>query len=369
MSSEALIPDFPRLFYAEGITGATVRGGHTITRASAANIVALGRPGRRVGPSMGAGAAASYHFGYVRSHASINQLWLAWYYWPDPDPFATLHTISVTTTIRDELGNTVTSASSDIPLGFDGTTIGANRVVFFDLPTLGALGYIDLDAIAATLTGSSWTFQFDWSRSGADPTLDRIEGWECPRSQVYDTDTYGALTGPENPGSPVVAGATTTIGYERIAKTIEGGVRSNHTLLSAAWRTDTSIAPGTSSATFTAFTRMLESGTTPWSWRARPRVVYNPNSATGEPHRVRYLYQVSGGGTAAARCTVTSVGAASTQTATTSALTSGTWAWSDWQTINIPTDGTDRIVAITFEGKTTAGSLYIASIEIEENQT
>ncbi len=69
------------------------------------------------------------------------------------------------------------------------------------------------------------------------------------------------------------------------------------------------------------------------------------------------------------RCTVTSVGAASTQTATTSALTSGTWAWSDWADVNIPTDGTDRIVAITFEGKTTAGSLYIASIEIEENQT
>jgi len=368
VSTEALVPDFPRLFYAEGITGATVRGGHTITRASAANIVALGRPGRRVGPSMGAGANASYHFGYVRSHTSIKQLWLAWYYWPDPDPFATLHTLSVTTTIRDDIGNTVTSASADIPLGFDGTAIGANRVVFFDAPALGALGYIDLDAIAATLTGSSWTFQFDWSRSGAAPTLDRIEGWECPRSQVDDADTYGALTGPENPGSPVVAGSTTTLGYERIAKTIEGGIACNHTLLSAAWHTDTSLAPVTASATYTAFTRMLESGTTPWSWRVRPRVVYAPNSATGEPHRVRYLYQVSGGGSASVRCTATSVGAASTQTAATTGLASATWAWSDWQTINIPTNGTDRIVSITFEGKTTAGNFYVASIELEENQ-
>jgi hypothetical protein len=365
VSTEALVPDFPRLFYAEGITGATVRGGHTITRASAANIVALGRPARRVGPSMGAGAAASYHFGYVRSHTSIKQLWLAWYYWPDPDPFATLHTISITTTIRDDLGNTVTSASADIPLGFDGTSIGANRVVFYDTPTLGALGYIDLDAIAATLTGSSWTFQFDWTRSGADPTLDRIEGWECPRSQVYDTDTYGALTGPENPGSPVVAGTTTTLGYERIAKTIEGGIACNRTLLSASWRTDTSLAPVTTSATFTAFTRMLEAGTTPWAWRVRPRVVYNPNSATGEPHRVRVLYQVTGGGTSAVRISTGSTGSPYTLTG----LTSATWAWSDWQAIDVPTNGTDRIATITFEGKTTAGNFYVASIEIEENQT
>ena len=166
-----------------------------------------------------------------------------------------------------------------------------------------------------------------------------------------------------------MAGSTTTLGYERIAKTLEGCVTCNHTLLSAAWRTDTSLAPVTTSATFTAFTRMLESGTTPWAWRVRPRVVYNPNSATGEPHRVRYLYQVSGGGTAAVECTATSVGAGSAQTATTTGLTSSTWAWSDWQSLNVPTDGTDRICKIEFTGKTTAGNFYVASIELEENQT
>ena len=96
MSTEALIPDFPALYYAEGITGATVRGGHTITRATAANIIALGRPARRIGPTQSLGASASYHAGYVRSHTAIKQLALAWYYWPDPDPFATLPTISVT---------------------------------------------------------------------------------------------------------------------------------------------------------------------------------------------------------------------------------------------------------------------------------
>lgn len=367
MSTEALVPDFPRLYYAEAITGATVRGGHTITRAAAANIIALGRPARRVGPTQSLGASASYHVGYVRSHTAIKQLWVAWYYWPDPDPFAALETISITTTIRDDLGNTLTSPDAIIPLGFDGTSFTASRVATYDQPILGAIGYIDLDAAAVTLTGSSWTFQFDWSRSGGHVSLDRIEGWECPRSQVDSGDDYGLLTGPENPGNPIIAGGVSVLGYERLAKTIEGGIACNRTLLSAAWPTDTSIAPGTSSATFTAFTRMLESGTTPWSWRVRPRVVYAPSSATGTAHRVRYLYRVTGGGTAAVRMTATSVGTGSVVTADVSALTSASWAWSGWTSTTIPTDGTDRIVKIEFRGKTTAGSLYVAGIEIEES--
>jgi len=368
VSTEALIPDFPALYYAEGITGATVRGGHTITRATAANIVALGRPARRIGPTQSLGASASYHAGYVRSHTAIKQIALAWYYWPDPDPFATLPTISVTTTIRDDVGNTITSASSIVPEGLDGTALTADRVVIYDRPVLGAIGYIDLDAAAAVLTGSSWAFQFDWSRSGGNVSLAHIEGAECPRSQVDDADDYGALTGPVNPGNPVLAGSTTTTGYERIAQTVAGAILAGRTLLSVAWPTDAAIAPGLVSATFVPFTRMLEGGTTPWSWRVRPRVVYAPSSATGEPHRVRYLYQVSGGGSGTIRCTATSVGAGSVTTADAALLTSATWAWSTWVSTTIPTDGTDRIVALTFTGKTTAGTLSVAAIEVEEYQ-
>jgi len=368
VSTEALIPDFPALYYAEGITGATVRGGHTITRATAANIIALGRPARRIGPTQSLGASASYHAGYVRSHTAIKQLALAWYYWPDPDPFATLPTISVTTTIRDDVGNTITSASSIVPDGLDGTALTADRVVIYDRPVLGALGYIDLDAAAAVLTGSSWAFQFDWSRSGGNVSLAHIEGAECSRSQVDDADDYGALTGPVNPGNPVLAGSTTTTGYERLAQTVAGAILAGRTLLSVAWPTDAAIAPGLTSATFVPFTRMLEAGTTPWSWRVRPRVVYAPASATGEPHRVRYLYQVTGGGSGTIRCTATSVGAGSVTTADATLLTSATWAWSAWVSTTIPTDGTDRIVSLTFTGKTTAGTLSVAAIELEEYQ-
>lgn len=368
MSTEGILDAFPSLSYAEGITGATVRGGHTIARVAAANLIALARPARRIGTTQGLAASDTLHVGYTRSHSSIRALYVAWFYRPDPDPFAALETISLTTTIRDELGNTVTSSDPVIPLGFDGTAYTANRVVLADTPVLGAVGYIDLDAAAATLTGASWAFQFDWSRSGGHVALDRIEGWECPRSQVDEADTFGALTGPENPGNPIVAGDVAGIGYERIAKTVEGGIACGRTLLSVAWPTSTSIAPATTSATYTAFTRMLEGGTTPWPWRVRPRVVYAPASATGEPHRVRYLYEVTGGGSASIRCTATSAGTGSVQTADVAGLASATFAWSAWADLDVPTDGTDRIVSLTFTGKTTAGTLYVAAIEVEENQ-
>lgn len=372
MSTEGLISDFAPLFYAETPTGGTVRGGHTITRAMDATIVALARPAKRIGPTqVQSNGTATYVVGYVRSHTSIKQLWLAWYFHPDFTNSITPATNSIDLTITDAAGHTIASSSDVVPVGFKGVTTDALQAVtpLDSTVVLGASGYIDLDAAAAVLTDPSWSFSFTYTASTTHIPLDRIEGWECPRTQIDSDDTYGALTGPENPGNPILAGSTTTPVYERLMQTLQGAALCNRTLLSIAWPTSTSIAPVTASATFTAFTRMLEGGTTPWSWRVRPRVVYAPNSATGEPHRVRYLYQVSGGGTAAVKCTATSVGAASTQTATTTGLASATWAWSDWQTINIPTDGTDRIVSITFEGKTTAGNFYIAGIELEENQT
>lgn len=370
MSNEGLISDFAPLLYTETLTGGTVRGGHTITRAIDANIIGLARPARRIGPVQSQKTDGStYSVGYTRSHTSITQLWLAWYF--HGDFTNTPATISMDLTITDAIGNSIASSSDLIPVGFKGTATDAIQAAttYDSSILLGAEGYLDLAACAAVLTDPTWNFEFVYTASTTHVPLDRIEGWECPRSQVDDGDSYGSLTGPDNPGSPIVSGSTTTNGYERLMSTISAAALCGRTLLSIAWPTVTTIAPGTSSATFTAFTRMLESGTTPWSWYVRPRMLYAPNSATGEPHRVRVFYEVTGGGTAAVQCNATSVGALSVGTATITSLASATWAWSDWQTINIPTDGTGRLVAITFEGKTTAGSFYIAGIELEENQT
>lgn len=365
MVTEALLDDVPLLSYAETITGATVRGGHTITRFAAASIVALARPARRVAMSSSLAASAEFTFGYVRSHSAIKQLWLRWVYWPDPDVFTSLPTISVSLTIRDELGNSIAPPSSVIPLGFDGTSIVAVRGDISNAAFIGAAGYIDLDAAAATLTGSSWSFSFTWTRSSGNVTLDHIEAWECPRTQVDTTDDYGATTGPVNPGNPIIAGSTTTTGYERFAKTVEGAIACGRTLLSVAWHPDTSVAPVTTSASFTAFTRMLEGGTTPWTWYVRPRVVYAPSSGLGESARFRVYYQVTGGGTGKVRMTTGS----SADPFTSPDLTSATWAWSDWTDCKVPTNGTDRVAGIQFTGRTTAGALYVAGIQLEEATT
>lgn len=366
MSTEGLIPDFPVLAYSEGYTGLTVRGSHTITRATAANVVALGRPCRQFGGMMATGPG-TFVFSYTRTHADINQLRIAWAYRSDPDPMAGFATISITTTITDALGNTITSPNTLIPTAIDGTTFGTLSGSLS--PTgdvhLGAVGYLDLDTIAATLTNSSWSFEFVFARSGTNVTLEWIDAWECPRTTVNDGDTYGALTGPLNPGNPISAGSITTRGYERIAKTIEGCIKVNRVHLSVAWKADTAASiPSTASATYAPFAILLEGVGTPLPWRIRPRVVYLPSSAVGEPARVRFLYYQSGGGTGSIR---TQTGSSSDPFDVTG-LTGASWQWSAWTTCYLPTNGTDRIVSVTFEGKTTAGTLYLAGIQLEENQ-
>lgn len=357
MSSEALIPDVSPLRYAEARTGLTVRGAHSITRATGANIIALARPAHRIGPIVGQTLSAyTYQASYVRSHASIKYLWLAWYFRPTSSGING----GITLTIRDAAGNSVGSSSSKIPVGFKNETPFLIRRTYrlADL-ALGGSGYLDLDAIAATLTDPSWSFEFA-ARTGG---FDHVIGWECPRSRVDSTETYGVTTGPENPGNPILSSV-----YERVAKTVEGGIVCNRTLFSASWPDDTAtLTPSTTSATYTAFTLMTEGGGVSWRWHVRPRVVYAPSSATGEKHRVRLLYRVVGGGTGTVEVTAQSVGAGSTQTATVNTLTSATWAWSAWVDLYVPTDGTDRITHLSFRGKTTAGTLYLASIVIEEN--
>ena len=364
--SEALLDAFPALFYAEAPTRGTVRGGHTMTRAVAANLAALGRPAHRIGPIQAQTRTdATWSVGYTRSHESIRQLFLAWYY--RPAGLDTLATVAVELTITDAAGHTVSSSSDLIPLGFKG--VGSQPIAATHLyqseSLLGGSGYLDLDALSAVLTDPSWSFTFAFTASDNFTPLDRIEGWECPRSRVEDDDVYGVQVGTFNPGSPVLAGSTTTLGYERLAKTIEGALLTGRTLLNVAWPLDVAVAPGLVGASFVPFTRMLEAGTTPWSWSVRPRVVYAPSSSTGEPHRVRYHYKITDGGSGTIRMGIVGSGSPVDLTG----LTSSTWAWSPWADCHIPTNGTDRIAKVRFTGKRTAGTLSVAGIQIEEHQT
>ena len=366
MSTEGLVPDFPALSYAEGYTGMTVRGSHTITRTVAANIVALGRPCRQFG-GMQPQTPNTFVFGYTRTHADINQLRVAWTYRSDPDPIAAASTMTVTLTVTDALGNSVAASDARVPTAFDGTAVYTAQGSLS--PTgdvhLGGMGFFDLDALATTLTNSSWSFSFVVARSGGNATLEWIDAWECPRSVVNTADTYGTLTGPMNPGNPISAGTVATRGYERLAKTIEGGILANRVYLSIAWPADTGASiPSTVSATYAPFATMTEGAGVPLPWRIRPRVVYLPNSAVGEPARVRFLYYQTGGGSGSIR---TSTGSSSSPFDVTG-LTGASWQWSAWTNVLLPTNGTDRIVSVTFEGKTMGGVLYLAGIQLEESQ-
>lgn len=361
--SEALLDAFPALYYGEAPTRGTVRGGHTMTRAIAANIVALGRPARRIGPIQAQTVnGATWTAGYVRSHDSIKQLALAWHY--RPAGLDTLATVAVELTITDAAGHTVSSSSDLIPLGFKGvgTVPAVASRLYQSESLLGGSGHLDLDALAAVLTNPSWSFSFTFTASDNFTALDRIEGWECPRAQVDAADTYGVPTGPFNPGNPILAGTADASGYERLARTIEGGIACGRTLLSVSWPLDTAVAPGLIATGYTPFTRMLEAGTTPWTWNVRPRVLYAPSSATGERHRVRYLYQVTGGGSGAIRLGIVGSGTPVDITG----LTASTWTWSSWADCYIPTNGTNRVAKLRFTGKTTAGALYVAGIQVEE---
>lgn len=371
MSTESLISDFPPMIYADSNTGDTVRFGHAASRAVGANIIALGRPARRIGPIEATiydpTVGYDYNVSYSRSHADIKQLWLRWTY--RPQSTAVTSNMQVVMSITDGT-TTILSSSPLIPRGFK--TAGIQPVTAIGLEDtrciVGGEGYIDLDAVAALLTGNDWTIRFQ-AFTTADAPLELIEGWECPRSLVSDTATYGALTGPLNPGNPILAGTTTTSNYARIAATVVGGIKANHTLLSVTWPYDNAIAPALVSPIFVPFTRMLEGGATPWSWFVRPRAVYNPNSATGEPHRVRYYYRLdtsAGAPTGSIRCDTGATGSPYT----TAVLASVAPVWSDWVNIDIPTNGTGRIATLQFTGKVNAitSTLRLFAIQVEENQ-
>ena len=46
-------------------------------------------------------------------------------------------------------------------------------------------------------------------------------------------------------------------------------------------------------------------------------------------------------------------------------LTGAAWAWSAWTACALPTDGTDQVARLTFEAKTTAGTVYVAAVVVE----
>ncbi len=370
--SEPLVDLTPDASYREVQTGLTVRGPQTITRGILANLACLARPAKRTVTSGLGQASGTLTTRYRRSHTSIKQAVVSWWYRKDPDPFTlTPTTITVDLTIRDEFGNSVASSAGEIPRTFRSTTsVTADRAVTFvplDNFALGGRGYLDLDALAATLTGDDWSFELAITTSGGNARFDRFELAELPRAEVavVSGDPYGVILGQLNVSNPVRAE-----GYEQLARSVEGAVLCNRTYVSLAWPEDiTADIPQTTATSFAALTNFEEGSGVRQKVRVRVRPIAAAapsGSAAGEPARSCFRFYVDGGGSASVRVHTGATGSPFVL----SGLSGASWQWSDWLDTPLPTDGTAQIATLEIDAKVDSGStLYLAHWQVDEHQT
>ena len=367
MTTRPLVNVTPELTYARTTIGRTVRGMDLYSMAMLANIVSNARPLhgfhlRTLGPG-------TYQASYRRSHDAVKQAAITWTVrcvMPDGVTLNANEVLAVTMTITDATGNASTSAM--IPASFKGETFDVDAASGSPaIPTLGGTGYLDLDAIAAVLTDPSWSFQFVVARAvGTVAVVEAIDMREIGRTIVNTADTYGVDPADVQPGQPIGAGSSTTGGALRLAQTIEGGIATLPDMLHLGWIDDIAAAvPQTTSAAYAAMTNLLQSAGVPMRWRVPVRPLYyalaSGGTTLGERARWRVRYYVAGGGTADVQLLTGATGSPYSITG----LTGAAWAWSAWQTIELPTSGTDAIAELSLKGRTSAGTLYLAGIHVQ----
>lgn len=366
MSTEQMPLGFPALHYVEAQVGRTITGPFAIKLAHAADILALARPTKTI--RVDSSGAGTYKAGFTRTPGAT-MLYLSWWYRAGNSSGDQL---SVELTVTDGV-TIVGPVSTKIPTAFQGnltSTIMADAAPINPARmVMGGDGWIVLDdsanGLASVLTASDdWTFTFVITAAAA-AYVDHIEGHEVPAGTISDADAAGALAGPFNPGNAITAGSTTTDGWERLFATVQAAIAAPPEYLSLTWPANiTATIPKTSSAAFVPLTNLEESAGVATVFRVRVRpmtVVAPPGTAAGEAARFRVLYYVAGGGTAEVQINTGSTGSPYAATG----LTGAAWAWSAWTACALPTDGTDQVARLTFEAKTSAGTVYLAAIVVE----
>ncbi|MDB4930516.1 MAG: hypothetical protein JWM10_3000 [Myxococcaceae bacterium] len=376
MAEETQLPGFPDLRYVECQTSRTVRAGTLTKMASAASQLATGRPTKTI-QAHDLRDGETHRVSFTRTSADINTLYLAWFYRVGLTDILVGDTLAVKLVIRDAVGNHVGPSDARIPYAFQDNAIAL--AITSTGPanpsgrTVGGEGWLDLDGFAGAggLLGDDWSFEFTVTRAGpgGQSYVDSVFGFEAPRSTVRagaapDDDAAGALTGPFNPGNPITAGTVDTLGLLRLEQTLQAAVARCAQYLSLTWPCDiTGDVPQTTSSTFDAFVHLRESAGVPVPFVLRVSRKYTaapPGTPAGELGRYRVLFYVAGGGTAQVRL---STGATASPYAT-AALTGASWQWSGWVNVALPTNATTA--RLTIEGLTSAGTLYLAGILVEE---
>lgn len=369
MTTRPLINQLPVVEYETPRIGRTVRGPDLYNLAVLANVTALARPMR--GFAIRSVPVGTYVASYRRSHAAINQAFIRWtvkMQLPNGISFASNEDMSITLTITDAAGNSVPSSDPLIPAGFKGESFA----VFSESanpasPTVCGSGYIDLDALALVLTDPSWSFSFAVTQShGSTARVETLDLRELGRTVVDTDDTYGVDPADFQPGQPIAAGTSTTLGALRLAQTIEGGIATQPDVLHLVWPNNiTADIPQTANPTYAALLYFEQTSGVAMRFRVPVRPIYTSLAAggttTGERARWRVRYYVSGGGTG----DVQLLTGATASPYSITGLTGAAWAWSAWQDCALPTSGTDAIATISVKGQVSGGALYVAGLHVQ----
>lgn len=277
-------------------------------------------------------------------------------------------------TIRDGAGNTVTT-SPDLPAGFLATTthlpgalVGASR---FDSELLVA-GYLDLDALAATLVDPRWSFEWAVTLTGSGAMVNRIEGWEVPRGVVDDTATAGGVSlGDFQPDQPVSDGplADPALRWGRIVQTVEQARTMGRTYVSLAWRqstapSDTPSVSSTSDAPFTLF----DMGGSRLPIRVHARQLAAAGAA-GEVVRWRILYRFTGGAGTETGQVILRGGATGSPWVLSSIAYTASWMWSPWQAAAVSTASDTDDFELSGKVSASGPSFFLSAVEVEEHVT
>ena len=151
-------------------------------------------------------------------------------------------------------------------------------------------------------------------------------------------------------------------GIARLRQTLTGARLAQRTYSQECFGPDdvtAALVPRTTSLSYAALSELDDGAGAATAYTFRVRTITGDSG--GEVARARFRYLVSGGGTANLKVTT---GIASYATGS---LTSATWAWSPWLAVRLKANATGHLESVHFEGKTTAGTLYVSGWILEEN--
>lgn len=273
------------------------------------------------------------------------------------------HTVKLDVSISD---GTTTVASSDamIPYGFKNEVHNSpTHVLGGRFDGVHVVGYVDLDALAATLTGSEWIVSVAVTIAGSGAAL-VFHGWEAPCFAVDDTVTgRGVLLG--NYARDVEI-ADTPLGTEELITADEAAVTAQRTLVNIAWRqqvADVAETPNAAGTSYGALALLDEAGSA-GTFATRSRTL--PDPTTGDvPIRFRVLYRFSGGaGTETGNVRLGS-GATGSPWATGALAYTTTWTWSAWVTAAHRSGVADDL-ALAAQVSAGGPTLWVAAVHVME---